>query len=92
MERGAELFGLCLDVGGPGGRLTDFLVGRRVGLLQLGIADRCGLGGAKRLDLLTGVAAAKLGVSGDGQAAGTGRRGTSGNPLELWTLPVSGFV
>jgi hypothetical protein len=56
--RGAELFGLCLSVGGLGGRLADFLVGRRVGLLGFGIADWCGLGGAKRLDLLVGMAVA----------------------------------
>lgn len=47
LERGAEHLLLCL---------TDLLARRRVGLLPFTIAD--GFGGAKRLDLLVGVAAA----------------------------------
>ena len=46
---------------------------RRVGLVTFGVTDGSRLGGAKRLDLLVGVASVELGVGGDGQAAGTSR-------------------
>lgn len=47
-------------------RLGDRLIWRRVQPLAFGVAHRCGLGGAQRLDLAVGVAAAEFGVGADG--------------------------
>ncbi len=41
-------------------------------LLAFGVAGRGWFGGAQRLDLPPGVAAAQFGVGGDGQAPGSG--------------------
>jgi hypothetical protein len=66
-------FGVCFTAHAvragryPGAHLADLLIRRQAQLFALGVADGGGFGGAKRLDLVIGVAAAQLGVGGDGQ-------------------------
>jgi hypothetical protein len=70
LEFVAERLLLRGQVGDPGAHLADLLIGCQVQLVALGVVDGGGFGGAQRLDLLAGVAAAQFGVGGDGETAG----------------------
>jgi hypothetical protein len=65
--KGAALLG---ELGRPLGRLGRPGLWLRLG--DLAASGGAGLGGAERLDLFVGVAAAEFGVGGDGQAARPG--------------------